>query len=107
MLLVNEQALRVFVEAENYPILIHCIHGKDRTGAAQTSPALHSVWQAVCHRPSQGLQGCQRAQAPGCLLSAWHQSFSSRQQASWGGTEETVCWHTIFVFQHACALANP
>ncbi|KAK9841869.1 hypothetical protein WJX81_008362 [Elliptochloris bilobata] len=25
-------ALRVFAEAENYPILIHCIHGKDRTG---------------------------------------------------------------------------
>ena len=25
-------ALRPFVELENYPILVHCIHGKDRTG---------------------------------------------------------------------------
>ena len=25
-------ALRPFVEIENYPILVHCIHGKDRTG---------------------------------------------------------------------------
>ena len=25
-------ALRTFVEEDNYPILVHCIHGKDRTG---------------------------------------------------------------------------
>lgn len=25
-------ALRPFVEDENFPILVHCIHGKDRTG---------------------------------------------------------------------------
>ena len=25
-------ALRTFVEEGNYPILVHCIHGKDRTG---------------------------------------------------------------------------
>ena len=26
------RALRVFAHAENLPIIIHCIHGKDRTG---------------------------------------------------------------------------
>lgn len=26
------QALRVFAEEDNYPVLVHCIHGKDRTG---------------------------------------------------------------------------
>lgn len=26
------KALRVFVDADNYPVLVHCIHGKDRTG---------------------------------------------------------------------------
>lgn len=26
------KALRVFVLSENYPVLVHCIHGKDRTG---------------------------------------------------------------------------
>lgn len=26
------KALRVFVDEENYPVLVHCIHGKDRTG---------------------------------------------------------------------------
>ena len=26
------KALRVFVDPVNYPILVHCIHGKDRTG---------------------------------------------------------------------------
>lgn len=26
------KALRVFVDPENYPVLVHCIHGKDRTG---------------------------------------------------------------------------
>ena len=26
------KALRVFVAPENYPELVHCIHGKDRTG---------------------------------------------------------------------------
>ena len=25
-------ALRVFVDEENFPVLVHCIHGKDRTG---------------------------------------------------------------------------
>ena len=25
-------AIRPFVDADNYPILVHCIHGKDRTG---------------------------------------------------------------------------
>lgn len=35
----HAQALRVFVEADNYPILIHCIHGKDRTGASTPANA--------------------------------------------------------------------
>ena len=26
------KALRVFVDHNNYPVLVHCIHGKDRTG---------------------------------------------------------------------------
>ena len=26
------KALRVFVDHTNYPVLVHCIHGKDRTG---------------------------------------------------------------------------
>ena len=26
------KALRVFVDPDNYPVLVHCIHGKDRTG---------------------------------------------------------------------------
>lgn len=26
------KALRIFARPENYPILVHCIHGKDRTG---------------------------------------------------------------------------
>ena len=26
------EALRVFADADNYPVLVHCIHGKDRTG---------------------------------------------------------------------------
>ena len=26
------KALRVFVDHANYPVLVHCIHGKDRTG---------------------------------------------------------------------------
>lgn len=26
------KALRVFVDHDNYPVLVHCIHGKDRTG---------------------------------------------------------------------------
>ena len=26
------KALRVFVDQSNYPVLVHCIHGKDRTG---------------------------------------------------------------------------
>ncbi|KAK9809099.1 hypothetical protein WJX72_009362 [[Myrmecia] bisecta] len=26
------KALRVFVQPENFPLLVHCIHGKDRTG---------------------------------------------------------------------------
>ena len=26
------RAMRVFAVSENYPILVHCIHGKDRTG---------------------------------------------------------------------------
>lgn len=26
------KALRVFVDRDNYPVLVHCIHGKDRTG---------------------------------------------------------------------------
>lgn len=26
------QCMRLFVNRSNYPILIHCIHGKDRTG---------------------------------------------------------------------------
>ena len=26
------RALRLFANAANYPILVHCIHGKDRTG---------------------------------------------------------------------------
>lgn len=25
-------ALRLFTEEKNYPVLVHCIHGKDRTG---------------------------------------------------------------------------
>ena len=25
-------ALRLFASKENYPVLVHCIHGKDRTG---------------------------------------------------------------------------
>lgn len=25
-------AIRPFVDSDNYPILVHCIHGKDRTG---------------------------------------------------------------------------
>ena len=25
-------ALRIFTVQQNYPILVHCIHGKDRTG---------------------------------------------------------------------------
>lgn len=25
-------ALRLFKEEKNYPVLVHCIHGKDRTG---------------------------------------------------------------------------
>lgn len=39
---LHAQALRVFVEADNYPILIHCIHGKDRTGAATRTDALRA-----------------------------------------------------------------
>ena len=26
------KALRTFAKKENYPIMVHCIHGKDRTG---------------------------------------------------------------------------
>ena len=26
------KALRVFVAPESYPVLVHCIHGKDRIG---------------------------------------------------------------------------
>ena len=26
------KALRIFCAQDNYPVLIHCIHGKDRTG---------------------------------------------------------------------------
>ena len=26
------RALRVFADADNLPVIIHCIHGKDRTG---------------------------------------------------------------------------
>lgn len=26
------RAMRVFASADNFPILVHCIHGKDRTG---------------------------------------------------------------------------
>lgn len=26
------RAMRVFARRENYPVLVHCIHGKDRTG---------------------------------------------------------------------------
>ena len=26
------RALRVFVDEENFPVLVHCVHGKDRTG---------------------------------------------------------------------------
>lgn len=26
------RAMRVFASEENFPILVHCIHGKDRTG---------------------------------------------------------------------------
>ena len=26
------KALRVFAKRENYPVMVHCIHGKDRTG---------------------------------------------------------------------------
>lgn len=26
------KALRLFVSPDNFPILVHCIHGKDRTG---------------------------------------------------------------------------
>lgn len=26
------KALRVFTQAENLPVLVHCMHGKDRTG---------------------------------------------------------------------------
>ena len=26
------RAMRVFADGENYPVLVHCIHGKDRTG---------------------------------------------------------------------------
>lgn len=26
------KALRIFAKPENYPVLVHCIHGKDRTG---------------------------------------------------------------------------
>ena len=25
-------SLRLFADAENFPILMHCVHGKDRTG---------------------------------------------------------------------------
>ena len=25
-------SLRLFADAENFPILVHCVHGKDRTG---------------------------------------------------------------------------
>lgn len=53
---VGAQALRVFVEAENYPILIHCIHGKDRTGApgpGLVRVGLHSS-PVVAQRQRQG-----------------------------------------------------
>jgi hypothetical protein len=36
------QALRVFADGDNYPILVHCIHGKDRTGLHLQSPQLVS-----------------------------------------------------------------
>ena len=51
-------ALRPFVDLENYPILVHCIHGKDRTGLiimlllmlCDVAPEVHSIALACPHR---------------------------------------------------------
>lgn len=43
------KALRVFVDSDNYPVLVHCIHGKDRTGLiVMIIMLLCSVEPAVC-----------------------------------------------------------
>ena len=45
------KALRVFVDSDNYPVLVHCIHGKDRTGLiVMIIMLLCSVEPAVCPR---------------------------------------------------------
>lgn len=54
----------MFVEAENYPILIHCIHGKDRTGTMHTRPALH--FTTALPQVSQGFQRCQASHQATC-----------------------------------------
>lgn len=33
------KAIRVFVNADAFPVLLHCIHGKDRTGAGSDATA--------------------------------------------------------------------
>ena len=45
------KALRVFVDPDNYPVLVHCIHGKDRTGLiVMIIMLLCSVEPEVCLR---------------------------------------------------------
>ena len=80
-LLVHEQALRVFVEAENYPILIHCIHGKDRTGARQTN--LPCIRQKVCYRVFQGFQAaCSQLGTTACPAGSASREQAPRGQAA-------------------------
>lgn len=34
------KAMRTFADASSFPVLIHCIHGKDRTGSPLFTPRL-------------------------------------------------------------------
>lgn len=43
------KAIRVFVNASNYPILVHCVHGKDRTGL------IVMLLQSLCGVPKQSI----------------------------------------------------
>ncbi|CAD7702126.1 unnamed protein product [Ostreobium quekettii] len=43
------KAIRVFADESNYPILVHCVHGKDRTGL------IVMLLQSLCGVPKQSI----------------------------------------------------